>query len=58
LINHYNKDHPDLVRIGLKLKLSKAKKRELRVKKAQEKAGKLLLDGAEAAYFQAKRDRR
>ena len=43
MIDHYNKNHKDLVDLGLKLKKSKATRRMEKLRRAQEKANKIVI---------------
>ena len=49
LLSHYNKEHADLVELGLQLRRSKKAKRELKRRKLEEGADQILLDGGQHA---------
>jgi len=44
LVDHYNKDHVDLVALGLKLRKSKKARNEERLRKAKDKANRIVID--------------
>jgi len=44
LVDHYNKDHADLVALGLKLRKSKKARNEERLRKAKDKANRIVID--------------
>lgn len=44
LVDHYNKEHTDLVNLGLKLRKSKKARNEEKLRKAKDKANRIVID--------------
>jgi hypothetical protein len=45
LVMHYNSEHADLVNLGLRLEMSKTKRRDLRQRRREQQANSMIMDG-------------
>ena len=43
MVKHYNEEHQDLVKLGLRIELSKAKRKELRRERRKKKAQGIIM---------------